>query len=209
MKTAATPHQITTVAELEALYGAPVGAAVVKEVDFITDEYRGFVEKAPFVVIATVGPDGTDCSPRGDPAGFVRVVDRKRLLIPDRSGNNRIDSLRNLVHDPRISLLFLVPGVSETLRINGRARIVVDPALAASFVINGKTPRTLLEVTADRVYFQCAKALIRSRLWSADAQVPRSALPTCGQILAAISGGAFDAAEYDRAYPDRIRQTIY
>jgi hypothetical protein len=209
MKTAAAPHQITTVAELEALYGAPVGAAVTKEVDFITDEYRAFVDKAPFVVVATVGPEGTDCSPRGDPAGFVRVVDRKRLLIPDRPGNNRIDSLRNLVHDPRISLLFLVPGVSETLRINGRARIIVDPTLAASFVINGKTPRTLLEVTTDRVYFQCAKALIRSRLWSADAQVPRAALPTCGEILAAISSDAFDAAEYDRAYPDRIRQTIY
>jgi predicted pyridoxine 5'-phosphate oxidase superfamily flavin-nucleotide-binding protein len=99
--------------------------------------------------------------------------------------------------------------VSETLRINGRARIIVDPTLAASFVINGKTPRTLLEVTADRVYFQCAKALIRSRLWSADAQVPRAALPTCGEILAAISSDAFDAGEYDRAYPDRIRQTIY
>jgi PPOX class probable FMN-dependent enzyme len=209
MKAAAEPHQVTTIAELEALYGAPVGAAVTKEVDFITDEYRAFAERAPFVVVATVGPEGTDCSPRGDPAGFVRVVDRKHLLIPDRPGNNRIDSLRNLVHDPRISLLFLVPGVSETLRINGRARIVVDPALAATFVINGKAPRTLLEVTADRVYFQCAKALIRSRLWSTDAHVPRSALPTCGEILAAISSDAFDAAEYDRTYPDRIRQTIY
>jgi len=198
MKAAAEPHQVTTIAELEALYGAPVGAAVAKEIDYITDEYRAFAETAPFVVVATVGPEGTDCSPRGDPAGFVRVVDRKHLLIPDRPGNNRIDSLRNLVHDPRISLLFLVPGVSETLRINGRARIIADPALAATFVVNGKAPRTLLEVTAERVYFQCAKALIRSRLWSADAQVPRSALPTCGEILAAISSDAFDAAEYDR-----------
>ncbi len=209
MNAVAGPHQVTTIAELEALYGAPVGASVTKEVDFITDEYRVFAEKAPFVVVATVGPDGTDCSPRGDPAGFVRVIDRKRLLIPDRQGNNRIDSMRNLVHDPRISLLFLVPGVSETLRINGRARIVVDPALAATFVINGKTPRTLLEITADRVYYQCSKALIRSRLWSADAQVPRAALPTCGEILAAISDNAIDAAEYDRTYPDRIKQTIY
>lgn len=209
MSTAAESRQVNTLAELEALYGAPVGASITKEVDYITDQYRVFAEKAPFVVIATVGPEGTDCSPRGDPAGFVRVVDRKRLLIPDRQGNNRIDSLRNLVHDPRISLLFLVPGVNETLRINGRARILVDPALAASFAINGKTPHTLLEVTAERVYFQCAKALIRSRLWSADAQVPRSALPTSGEILAAISDNAIDAAEYDRTYPDRIRQTIY
>jgi len=209
MSAAAESRHVSTLAELEALYGTPVGASIIKEVDHITDQYRAFAEKAPFVVVATVGPEGTDCSPRGDPAGFVRVIDRKRLLIPDRQGNNRIDSLRNLVHDPRISLLFLVPGVNETLRINGRARILVDPALAASFAINGKAPHTLLEVTAERVYFQCAKALIRSRLWSADAQVPRSALPTTGEILAAISDNAIDAAEYDRAYPDRIRQTIY
>jgi uncharacterized protein len=206
---ASEPRHITTIAELDVLYGAPVGASIAKEVDYITDRYREFAEKAPFVVVATVGPEGTDCSPRGDPAGFVRVLDRKRLLIPDRQGNNRVDSLRNLVHDPRISLLFLVPGVNETLRMNGRARIVVDPALAASFVINGKAPRTLLEVTVDRVYFQCSKALIRSRLWSADAQIPRSAVPTAGEILAEITGSTIDAAEYDRTYPDRIRQTIY
>jgi uncharacterized protein len=206
---ASEPRQITTIAELDALYGAPVGASIAKEVDYITDRYREFAEKAPFVVIATVGPEGTDCSPRGDPAGFVRVLDRKRLLIPDRQGNNRVDSLHNLVHDPRISLLFLVPGVNETLRMNGRARIVIDPALAAPFVIKGKAPRTLLEVTVDRVYFQCSKALVRSRLWSADAQIPRSAVPTAGEILAEITSGTIDAAEYDRTYPDRIRQTIY
>ncbi len=205
----AESRQITTTAELDALYGAPVGASVTKEVDYISDKYRMFAEKAPFVVIATVGPEGTDCSPRGDPAGFVRVLDRKRLLIPDRKGNNRVDSLRNVVHDPRISLLFLVPGVNETLRMNGRARIIVDPTLAATFVVNGKAPHTLLEVTVDRVYFQCAKALIRSRLWSADAQVPRSAVPTTGEILAEITGSTIDAAEYDRAYPDLIKQTIY
>jgi len=205
----AEPRQITTTAELDALYGAPVGASVIKDVDYITDKYRLFAEKAPFVVVATVGPEGTDCSPRGDPVGFVRVLDRKRLLIPDRKGNNRVDSLRNLVHDPRISLLFLVPGVNETLRMNGRARIVVDPALAASFAVNGKTPLTLLEVTVDRVYFQCSKALIRSRLWSADSQVPRSEVPTAGEILAEIRGDSFDAAEYDRAYPDHIQRNIY
>jgi hypothetical protein len=201
--------QIQTLAELEALYGTPLGASLTKEVDYITDNYRVFIEKAPFVVIATCGPDGLDCSPRGDPAGFVRVVDRKRVLIPDRRGNNRIDSLRNLIQDPRVSLLFLIPGVGETLRINGRARILVDRALAASFAVNEKIPATLLEITVDRIYYQCPKALIRSKLWSAEAQVPRAALPTGGQILEEITNKQIDAAVYDEAYPERIRQTIY
>ncbi len=202
-------RHINTIADLEALYGAPMGAALTKEVDYITDQYRVFIEKAPFVVVATVGPEGLDCSPRGDPVGFVRVLDRNRVLIPDRRGNNRIDSMRNIIRDPRISLLFLIPGVNETLRINGRARIIVDEALAKTFTVNEKVPTTLLEVTADRVYYQCPKALIRSKLWSIDAQVPRSALPTGGQILQEITNNAVNAAEYDAAYPERIRQTIY
>ncbi len=202
-------RQITTIEDLEALYGQPMGAALTKEVDTITDQYRVFIEKAPFVVVATVGPEGLDCSPRGDPVGFVRVLDRKRVLIPDRRGNNRMDSMRNILRDPRISLLFLIPGVNETLRINGRARIIVDEALARTFTVNEKVPTTLLEVTADRVYYQCPKALIRSKLWSIDAQVPRSALPTGGQILQEITNNAVNAAEYDAAYPERIRQTIY
>lgn len=204
-----TSQAITTIAGLEAIYGHPAGAAVTKEVDFLTDQYRAFAERAPFVVIGTVGPEGTDCSPRGDPVGFIRVVDRKTLLIPDRRGNNRIDTLRNLVADPRCSLLFLIPGVNETLRINGRARILVDPDLAATFTVNGKVPQTLLSVTVDRVYYQCAKALIRSRLWSADAQAERSSVPTGGQILQEITQGGVNAREYDDAYPERIRQTIY
>ncbi len=202
-------RHITTIADLEALYGQPMGAALTKEVDYITDQYRVFIEKAPFVVVATVAPEGLDCSPRGDPVGFVRVLDRNRVLIPDRRGNNRIDSMRNIIRDPRISLLFLIPGVNETLRINGRARIIVDEALAKTFTVNEKVPTTLLEVTADRVYYQCPKALIRSKLWSLDAQVPRSALPTGGQILQEITNDAVNAAEYDAAYPERIRQTIY
>jgi uncharacterized protein len=202
-------RHINSITDLEALYGQPMGAALTKEVDYITDQYRVFIEKAPFVVVATVGPEGLDCSPRGDPAGFVRVIDRKRMLIPDRRGNNRMDSMRNIIRDPRISLLFLIPGVNETLRINGRARIIVDEALAKTFTVNEKVPTTLLEVTADRVYYQCPKALIRSKLWAVEAQVPRSALPTGGQILAEITKNAVNAEEYDAAYPERIRQTIY
>jgi len=209
MDIAARERQITTIEELEALYDKPAGASLVKEIDHISDHYRTFIEKAPFVVMATSGAGGLDCSPRGDPAGFVRVLDRKRVLVPDRRGNNRLDSLRNLVEDPRVSLLFLIPGVNETLRINGRARILVEEELAASFAINERVPKVLLEVTADRVYFQCAKALVRSKLWVPETQVPRATVPSTGQILAEITNGKVDAAEHDKAYPERVKQTIY
>jgi uncharacterized protein len=202
-------HRITTQEELDALYGTPVEAAVVKEIDYICDHYRPFIDKAPFVVVATVGPEGLDCSPRGDPPGFVRVRDAKTVLIPDRRGNNRIDCLRNLVRDPRISLLFMIPGIGNTLRINGRAEISVDPELCASFAIRGRAPRTVLVVTVERIYFQCPKALVRSRLWSADAQIARSELPSTGEILEALSEGRIDAAAYDAAYPKRQEETIY
>ena len=140
---------------------------------------------------------------------FVRVVDEKTVMIPDRRGNNRIDSMRNLVRDPRISLLFLIPGVNETLRINGRAEIVVDPELCASFEMQGKLPRAVLVVTVDRIYFQCQKALVRSRLWDVEAQFPRSELPSTGEILEALSKDGFDGAEYDRSYPGHLKKTIY
>ncbi|MEZ5849742.1 MAG: pyridoxamine 5'-phosphate oxidase family protein [Hyphomicrobiaceae bacterium] len=200
--------KVTTIAELDALYGAPVEAAVIKEIDHISDHYRAFIDKSPFVVLATAGPEGLDCSPRGDPAGFVRVVDGKTVLIPDRRGNNRIDALRNIVRDPRCALLFLIPGIGNTLRINGTAEILNDPALNESFAFNGKLPRTVLKVTAERVYFQCPKALVRSRLWSPDAQVARTELPSTGEMLEALSA-SFDGKEYDRNYPKRLEETIY
>ncbi len=202
-------HRITTLEQLEALYGAPVQAAIAKEIDHISDHYQAFIDKAPFVVVATVGPEGLDCSPRGDPAGFVRVLDRKTVLIPDRRGNNRIDALRNLICDPRISLLFLIPGIGTTVRINGRAEITTDPDLCASFAMQGKAPRSVLVVTVDRVYFQCPKALVRSRLWSKEAQISPSELPSTGEILQAITQGTIDGAAYDQAYPQRIKETIY
>jgi len=139
----------------------------------------------------------------------VRVLDDKTLLLPDRRGNNRIDSLRNLVRDPRISLLFLIPGIGETLRVNGRTEIRADPDLCASFALHGKAPKCLLAVTVERVYFQCQKALARSRLWDPEAQIPRSALPSAGEILQALFEAPFDGAAYDRAYPGRMKETIY
>lgn len=202
-------HHVTSIEQLEALYGAPLPRALIKEIDYISDHYRAFIEKAPFVVVATSGPEGLDSSPRGDPPGFVRVWDEKTVLIPDRRGNNRLDTLRNLVRDPRISLLFLIPGIGETLRINGRADIVTEPELCASFEMQGKIPTSVLVVTAERVYFQCQKALLRSRLWREDAKILRSALPSTGTILEARSNGGFDGAEYDRNYPEHMKKTIY
>ena len=202
-------HRITTAEQLDALYGAPAGGSVTKEIGYISESYRKFIEAAPFIVVATSGAEGLDCSPRGDPPGFVRVRDENTVLIPDRRGNNRIDTLRNLIADPRISLLFLIPGVGETLRINGRAEIVTDPALCATFAMQGKAPVSLLAVTAGRVYFQCPKALVRSHLWSAEAQIPRSGLPSAGEILDEITKGEIDGGAYDRTYPQRLKDTLY
>jgi len=203
-------HVITTAEQLEALYAdAPYGPALIKEVDHITPQYRQLIEAAPFVVIATSGPEGLDCSPRGDPPGFVRVMDEKTLVIPDRRGNNRIDSLRNLVRDPRIALLFLIPGVGETMRINGRAGISTDPKLTETFAINGKMPKCVLLVTVDTAYFQCTKAIIRSKLWDPASKVDRTTLPTPGSIIAELTDGKMGGPEHDRLAPERIKETIY
>lgn len=201
-------HLVTSETELDALYGEPAPTAILKELDYISDHYRLFIERSPFVVIATVGPEGLDCTPRGDPAGFVRITDQRTVMLPDRRGNNRIDTLRNLVRDPRISLLFLIPGVGRTLRINGRASISVDPELCASFEREGKTPRSVIVVTAERVYTQCPKALIRSRLWDPAQQTDESLLPSHGTMMKSIQKD-FDAEAYDNAYPQRLRETIY
>ena len=202
-------HQVTNVEQLEALYGLPAGAAVLKEIDHISPEYRTFIEASPFFALSTCGPEGLDCSPRGDDPGFVRVADPKTLLIPDRRGNNRIDSLRNIVRDPRVSLLFLIPGVGETFRVIGRASISTDPALTESFVFAGKTPRSVIVVAVESVYFQCSKAIIRSKLWDPARLIDRKSLPSNGTVLAEITKGAEGGEEYDKAYPERLKATIY
>jgi len=200
---------VTTTEQLEAIYGRPLETSLMKEQPGLTPHYRPFIEHAPFMVLATSGPEGLDCSPRGDAPGFVRIVDDKTLAVPDRRGNNRIDSLRNVVRDPRVALLFIVPGVGETLRVNGRAKISIDKALLESFVVDGKAPRSVLIVTIDSVYYQCTKALVRSHLWDAARHVERKRLPSPGDMLSAASKGKFDGAAYDKAYPERIKQTIY
>ena len=202
-------HRVTTLEALEALYDKPYGPAIVKEIDRINAHYRKFIEAAPFFALATSGPDGLDCSPRGDAPGFVRVADEKTLLIPDRRGNNRLDSLRNIVSDPRVALLFLIPGVGETIRVIGRASISTDPALTETFIVNGKAPRSVIAVAVERVFFQCTKAIVRSKLWDPALHVDRKSLPSAGTILGEISGGKIGGPEHDRAQPQRIKETLY
>ena len=202
-------HVIRDVAALEAIYGTPMRAAVAKEVNYLHPHYCAFIEQAPFVALATSGQGGLDVTPRGDPAGFVEIADTRTLLLPDRRGNNRIDSLRNLVEDPRIALLFLIPGIGETLRVNGTADISVDPALLERFVMQDKLPRSVLVVHVASVYFQCSKAIMRSELWNPDKRLPRTALPSTGTILADVSREEGFGEAYDRIAPARLQETMY
>lgn len=208
-KTGSALSRVTTVEHLEAIYGKPSERSITKELDEISDHYQSFIAKSPFVVLSTSAPEGLDCSPRGDAPGFVRVVDRKTVLLPDRRGNNRIDSLKNIVRDPRVSLLFLIPGIGETLRINGTAEISADTRLCASFAVSAKIPKCVVVVRVESVYFQCQKALVRSRLWDTEAQVERSELPSTGAMLQAMSGSDFDGEAYDRGYAEHMKKTIY
>ena len=202
-------HLITTTEQLEALYGERMPASIIKEIDRLNAPYRKLIEVAPFVAIATCGPEGLDCSPKGDPAGFVRILDDKTIAIPDRPGNNRIDGFRNIVRDPRIALLFLIPGVGETLRVNGRAAISIDPELMASFAVNGKLPRCVLIVHIESVYFHCSKAIVRSRLWDEATKVDRKSLPSTGTIIAELSQGRLGGEKYDRELPERVKAQLY
>jgi PPOX class probable FMN-dependent enzyme len=183
--------------------------AIYKETDYIHPHYRAMIEASPFIVLATVGPEGLDASPRGDPAGFVHVLDDKTLLLPDRRGNNRIDSLRNIVRDDRVALLFLIPGVGETLRVNGRAVISAAPELIGRFPFRGTLPRSVIVVTAESVYFQCPKAIVRSELWNPNRHISRKDLPSTGRILEDVTTGMINGEQYDRDYPERLRTTIY
>ena len=200
---------LKTEAELEAIYGKPVEAATVKEVNWITPHYRAYIEASPYAALATSGPEGLDCSPRGDKPGFVRVHDEKTLMLPDRRGNNRIDSLRNIVRDPRVALLFMSPGVGNTLRVNGRAHLSVAPALLHSFAVEEKAPRSVMVMEVDAVYFQCARALVRSDLWNPAHHVDPKSLPSAGQILAALSHDRVGGEKYDREWPGRAAATMW
>ena len=200
---------IDTVEQLEAIYGAPVETSLAKEIDHITPQYRALIEASPFVALATAGPEGLDCSPRGDMAGFVRIHDENTVMIPDRRGNNRVDSLRNIVRDPRVALLFLLPGSGSTLRINGRAHLSVEPELLESFSVDGKAPRSVVVITVETIYFQCARAIIRSELWNPDRFIDPATLPTPGQILATLSENRLGGEAYDNSWADRAKDSMW
>ena len=200
---------VETIEQLEAIYGYPNDASTVKVADRVTPSYRTLMDNSPFVALATVGPEGMDCSPRGDLPGFVRIHDEKTLMMPDRRGNNRCDSLRNIVRDPRAALLFLIPGSGSTLRVNGRAHVSDDPDLLTSFKMDGKAPRTVIVMTVEEVYFQCARAIVRADLWNPDKRVDPKNLPTPGDILAEMSDHRVGGEKYDREWPERARQTMW
>lgn len=200
---------IRTMEELEALYGTPNDASLRKVARHITADYARVIEAAPFCALATVGPEGLDCSPRGDAHGLVRIESPTTLLLPDRRGNNRIDSLRNIMRDPRVALMFLIPGSGNALRINGRAHLSADAALLESFSVEGARPRSVTVVTVEEVYFQCARAIIRAGLWDAASQARAEGLPTPGQVLANLTAGEVGGEAYDREWPERARTTMW
>jgi uncharacterized protein len=205
---------ITDLAELERRYGPVNARSLIKETPRLTPPYRALIEASPFVVLASSGPGGMDCSPRGDERGFVHILDDATLALPDRRGNNRIDTLRNIVVDPRMALLFLIPGAGETLRVNGTARISVEPELLARFAVRGQPPVCVVLISIQSVYFQCARAILRAQLWDPSRDADTSHLPTAGQMIAAADTDAeraagFDTEAYDRELPARQTATLY
>ena len=204
-----SPNLITDITQLDALYGDASPRSLTKEIDALNSQYQSFIEASPFMAVATVGMEGLDCSPRGERGSVVRVVDANTIQFADRRGNNRLDTLRNIVEDDRIALLFLVPGIGETMRVNGRATISIAPELIEAFTVDGKSPKTVVEVKVERVYFQCSKALVRSGIWDSDIARSFGDVPSAGEMLAATTNDSFDALEYDRMLEKRYNDELW
>jgi uncharacterized protein len=209
----APDHVILCESDLRARFAAPGKLAVQKQLDHLDHNCRRFIALSPFLCLATARPDGlADNSPRGDAPGFVQVLDERTLAIPDRPGNNRLDSQSNIIHNPNVGLLFFIPGVTETLRVNGRARITADPDLLARFEVRGRLPKVAILVSVVEAFLHCSKALIRSRLWEADAQVDRKVLPSLGRMIADVvdqKTSAATVAEYDQRIDRNAREELY
>ena len=201
--------KVNSVEELEAIYGQPGEASLVKEVAEIIPQYRAFIEASPFCSLATSGPEGLDCSPRGDVPGFVRVHDERTLMMPDRRGNNRVDSLKNIVRDPRVALCFLTPGSHTCMRVNGDAHLSIDPEIKSSFAVDGKEPRSVIIIRTQAIYFQCGRAIVRSKLWDEQAQIDPKTLPTAGEVLAYLSNNEVGGPDYDAKWEDRANKTLW
>lgn len=200
---------LTSIEQLTALYGDPNERSAKKEIHYLDEHCHALIAASPFMLLATGTGSTADCSPRGDPPGFVKVLDDHTLLIPDRKGNNRVDSLKNIIENPLVGLLFMIPGVNETLRVNGRAHISIDPELCASMRMQGKLPTSVLVVTVIEAFIQCSRALVRSDLWNPEKHVPRETLPSTGTILAAHTASTLDVAAYDAQMEETVRKTLY
>jgi len=200
---------ITRIEDLEQVYGSPGPSSTLKELNQLIPEYRAYIEASPFCALATCGPEGMDCTPRGDRGSVVRIADDKTLLLPDRRGNNRIDSLRNIVRDPRVALMFLVPGSNTAMRVNGRGSLSIEPDLLDSFIMEGKPPRSVIIIDIDAVYFQCARALMRGDVWNPETFVDAQSLPSAGQMLAAASQGQVGGEAYDQDWPGRAKASMW
>lgn len=209
------PDRMSSLEDLARAYPGPLSPATLfKEIDHVDENYGALIAASPFFVLATVGPDGLDCSPRGDAPGFVTVRDAKTLLVPDRRGNNRLDSYRNILSDNRVGMLFLIPGYGETLRVNGRAELWCDPDSCAPFEIAGKRPASVMIVHVETVFFQCSRAVLRSELWNPERHADKRNLPSPGTILRDITARnekveTFDGEAYDAALPARVKATLY
>jgi uncharacterized protein len=196
-------------AELAEMYGPALERSVRKQLDHLDDLCRAFIAASPMVIVGSQGPTAADNSPRGDVAGFVKVADDHTLLIPDRRGNNRLDTLHNLVRNPKVGLLFLVPGVTETFRINGEAVISRDPSLTDQFVMQGKAPRTVIVVTVKEAYIQCSRALVRSDIWNPAKHALPGSVPSMGTVMAKHTCGFVDAKAFDEEAKERVPVTLY
>ncbi|MEM9574860.1 MAG: pyridoxamine 5'-phosphate oxidase family protein [Pseudomonadota bacterium] len=200
---------IVDIAALEGLYGTPGQASVVKVADRLTNEYSKLIQASPFFALGSVGPEGLDCSPRGELGGAFAIHDEKTIIIPDRRGNNRLDSLRNIVVNPEIAMLFLIPGSHTTIRLNGTAIVTADAELLAANERDGKLPRSVIVVTIREIYTQCGRAVLRAGLWDAENHVDLASLPTPGDVLKAQTDGEIDGKEYDANWAGRAAKSMW
>lgn len=200
---------IESIDDLEQIYGNPKEADVLKVLDHISPDHQKIIEASPMMMLATRGPEGLDCTPRGDERGFVRVVDDKTLMFPDRRGNNRIDSLRNIVRDAHVAGLFMIPGIGITLRVNGTAKISTDKEHLQTFEKSGSLTRTVIVVSIREAFFHCARSIVRSRFWNPAHFLQSTDVPTAGKILAGLSNDRLGGEKYDREWPERAKKSLW
>lgn len=205
-----TDHILRTEDELRAVYGSPAGRAAQKAIPKLDKHCRHFISLSPFLILSTAGGDGTaDVSPKGDPAGFVHVIDDSTIAIPDRPGNRRIDSLVNIIENPDVGVIFLIPGVRETLRVNGKAEISTDPALLAKMEVQGKPPITAIVIHVEQTFLHCAKSIIRSRIWDEDMKIDRKTLPSLSRMIADQLNQEIDEAASEKALAEAYEKNLY